>query len=231
MFGFFVTRLALFIVSLAVSFGFDREWGRRRDRSTSAERTKEITTTECQLAIRSHFVFLQVSAAARSGEQSERFRFDVDEQTSNCCYALVKFRLFKPLEISKKATDPRGKVFLKEPFLRVGCRGKASAGHTSHYFAKDGGVIFRFVLLFGPDDSERAQIVAQPRQRAFVQKAGEIVGAVGQQFASADTDEQFEKLAPKEFGVGFLRSLRQGRVRGSELRRIAANSGQRLEQR
>ena len=40
-----------------------------------------------------------------------------------------------------------------------------------------------------------AQILAQPRQRAFVQEAGDVIGAVGQQFAAADADEQIEKFA------------------------------------
>ncbi len=146
-------------------------------------------------------------------------------------YVPVEICPLQPLEISKKATDPWSKMLLKQPLLRARCRCKASAGQARHYFAKDGGVIFRFVLLFVAHDSEHAQIVAQPCQRALVEKAGEIVGAVRQQFASADTDEQLEKFALKEFAVGFFRSSRQCRVRGSELRRIAANSGQRLEQR
>ena len=39
------------------------------------------------------------------------------------------------------------------------------------------------------------EIVAQPRQRPLVQEAGEIVGAVGQQLAAAEPDEEIEVLA------------------------------------
>ena len=42
---------------------------------------------------------------------------------------------------------------------------------------------------------KRRQILAQPRQRPLVQEAGEIIGAVGQQLAAADADEQIEEFA------------------------------------
>ena len=39
-----------------------------------------------------------------------------------------------------------------------------------------------------------AQILAHPRQRTLVKKAGQIVGGIGQQFAAAEADEEIEEL-------------------------------------
>ena len=66
-------------------------------------------------------------------------------------------------------------MFLEEALLRIWRGRKASTSQTSHDFAKDGGVVFRFALLFSPHDSEHAQIVAQPGQWTLVQKASEII--------------------------------------------------------
>ena len=56
-------------------------------------------------------------------------------------------------------------------------------------------MILRLDLALGALDAERAEIVAQPRQRPLVQEAGEIIGAVGQQFAAAEPDEEVEVFA------------------------------------
>ena len=66
-------------------------------------------------------------------------------------------------------------MFLEEPLLRpIGCR-ELPPSQPSHDLAKDGGVIFWLGLSFGAFNAVRAQIFAQPRQRPFVEKAGEIV--------------------------------------------------------
>ena len=56
-------------------------------------------------------------------------------------------------------------------------------------------MIFRFVLLLDAFDAERGEILTQPRQRPLVQEAGDIIGAVGHQFAAADADEEIEEFA------------------------------------
>ena len=56
-------------------------------------------------------------------------------------------------------------------------------------------MIFRLAVAFDALDAERREVVAQPRQRALVQEAGEIVRAVGQQLAAAEADEQIEEFA------------------------------------
>ena len=71
-------------------------------------------------------------------------------------------------------------------------------------------MILRLAIAVGALDAERRQILAQPRQRALVQEAGEIIGAVGQQLAAADADEQIEELALDLRDVVRLRPLRPG---------------------
>ena len=90
-------------------------------------------------------------------------------------------------------------------------------------------MIFRFVLALGALDAERGEILAQPRQRALVQEPGNVVGAVGHQFAAADADEQIEKFALDFRGVGAARRFRETDMRGTERRRIAAQRGQPLQ--
>ena len=65
-------------------------------------------------------------------------------------------------------------------------------------------MIFRFHLAFGAFDAERAQILAQSRQRPLVEKAGEIIRAVRKQLAAPDADEKIEKLALDLFDARIL---------------------------
>ena len=91
-------------------------------------------------------------------------------------------------------------------------------------------MILGLAVAFGALDAERRQIAAQPRQRTLVQEAGEIVRAVGQQFAAAEPDEQVEVLALDALDRGFARGLRERGMRDAERRRIAAQAGEALQQ-
>ena len=91
-------------------------------------------------------------------------------------------------------------------------------------------MILGLVLPLGAFDAERGKILAQPRQRPLVEEAGEIIGAVGQQLAAPDADEQIEKFALDLLGVGRARGLRQSGVRHAERRRVAAQLGDAREQ-
>src|SRR6185437_5234855 len=98
--------------------------------------------------------FLQVSAAARSGRQSESFRFNFNKQAADRSEAPVEVRILHLLQIDEKASDPWGKMVLEELLLCVQRRIQASAGQTSHDFAKDGGMIFRLSLIFSEGDAK-----------------------------------------------------------------------------
>ena len=53
------------------------------------------------------------------------------------------------------------------------------------------------------------QILAQARQWTLVEKAGQIIRTVGQEFAAPDADEEIEKLARDLFGPRIAGGLRQ----------------------
>ena len=81
--------------------------------------------------------------------------------------------------------------------LPVGARRRRelTAGDAGHDLAKDSGVIFRLMLILDPLDAEFDQVFAQAGQRPLVQEAGDVIGAVGQELATPDADEEFEELA------------------------------------
>ena len=66
-----------------------------------------------------------------------------------------------------------------------------------------------------------AEIRAQPRQRALVQEAGEIVRGVGQQFAAAEPDEQVEDIRARRARRWFR--LRPARARHARHRAASAS--------
>ena len=74
-------------------------------------------------------------------------------------------------------------------------------------------------------------MLAQPRQRPLVQEPGEIIRAVGQQFAAAEPDEEIEELALGRVRVGAARRLRERRMREPERARVAAQGRQARQQR
>ena len=74
-----------------------------------------------------------------------------------------------------------------------------------------------------------AKILAQPRQRALVQEAGDVIGAVRHQFAAADADEQIEEFALDLAGVGIAGRVGEADMGDAERRRIAAQRGQPLQ--
>src|SRR5262245_57659426 len=49
-------------------------------------------------------------------------------------------------------------------------------------------------LSLGPLDAHALQIRAQAGERPFVEKAGEIVGSVGQELAATNADEETEEF-------------------------------------
>ena len=89
-------------------------------------------------------------------------------------HVTIKISRLGSLQINEETTNPRCEMFLEEP-PHLNGYWKLTAGHTGHDLAKNGGVILRFRMSFGAFNVVRAEIVAQSRQRPFVEKAGEIV--------------------------------------------------------
>ena len=57
-------------------------------------------------------------------------------------------------------------------------------------------------LSLGPFDADALQICAQAGERPFVEKAGEVIGCIGQQLAAADADEEIEELPLDLVSIG-----------------------------
>ena len=78
-------------------------------------------------------------------------------------------------------------------------------------------VILRLRIVLRALNSERREIVAQPRQRTLMQEASQVVGGIGQHFAAPDADEQVEIFALDLLRVGSWRPPQGagGRVRAA----------------
>ena len=105
--------------------------------------------------------------------------------------------------------------------------GKLAADEARHDLAQGRGVILGLAIALDALDAERAEIGAQPRQRALVQEAGQIVRRVGQQLAAAEPDEQVEVFALDALDGGLARGLRQRGMCDAERRRVAAQPARR----
>src|SRR3546814_13573718 len=71
---------------------------------------------------------------------------------------------------------------------------EAAGDEAGHHLAERGDMIFRLFHVVGARNAQARHVAAQPRQRLLVQKAGVIVGSVGQQLALPDAGEEVEML-------------------------------------
>ena len=78
-------------------------------------------------------------------------------------------------KVSEKASDPRSEMLREDLALPLDWRRKLSADKTRHDFAQNGRVVFGFTLPLDAFDAESRQILAQARQRAFVEKSGQVL--------------------------------------------------------
>ncbi len=108
------------------------------------------------------------------------------------------------------------------------CR-EAAGRKARHDLAQRRRMILGLEIVLDPLDAERGEIVAQARQRALVEKTGQIVRSVRQQFAASETDEQIEIFA-LDLGCGYRCSFGKGRVGAAKRRRIAAQLRDLLKQ-
>src|SRR5437879_5992940 len=111
----------------------------------------------------------------------------------------VEVSRFGCRQVGKEAPNPRNEMFFENLPLPLDRRGKLSADQTGHDLAKNSGVVLGLAQLLHPFDAERQQILAQARQRTLVEKAGQVIRAVGQQLTATDADEEIEILARDPF--------------------------------
>src|SRR3546814_5514312 len=90
---------------------------------------------------------------------------------------------------------------------------EAAGDEAGHHLAERGDMIFRLFHVVGARNAQARHVAAQPRQRLLVQKAGEIVGSVGQQLALPDAGEEVEMLLARRLDGG---AARRGGQRSEE---------------
>src|SRR5262249_42070028 len=83
-------------------------------------------------------------------------------------------------------------------------------------------MVLGLVVALGALDPEPTQVLAQACEWALVEKAREIVGAVRQELAAADADEEVEELALGALDRGGGRGLGERRMGHAERARVAA---------
>ncbi len=76
-----------------------------------------------------------------------------------------------------------------------------------------------------------SKYLVQARERTLVQKTGQIVGSVRQQFSASEADEEIEIFPLDALARGAARRLRKRGMRQPERTCIAAQRGETLEQR
>ena len=94
---------------------------------------------------------------------------------------------------------------------------------TSHRIAD---VVLGLALRLDALDAEPAEVLAHPGERALVQEAGEVVGAVGQELAPRDADEEIEELPRDRLRARRGGSLRERDMGEAERARVALEVGE-----
>ena len=117
-------------------------------------------------------------------------------------------------------------MFVEDQAIGIGRRRQTAVRQSRHDLAQNSGVIFRLHHALGARDADNAKILAQPRQWTLVQEAGEIIRAIRQQLAAAETDEQIEELAFDAMHVGMGGGFGERDMRHPERAGIAAQLGQ-----
>src|SRR5882757_8855446 len=93
--------------------------------------------------------------------------------------------------------------------------GNCAADQARHHLTKSCNVILGLGLIH-PLDTEKLEGLAQFHERATVQRAGQILGRVGQELALGQSDEQVEILTGSACFAGSARSLGERRMRHAE---------------
>ena len=145
--------------------------------------------------------------------QLERFCLGFQEEPTERSHLTIKLCCCRSFQINEEATNPRGEMFLEKILLHSAGRWELAAGHPGHDLAKSSSVILRLHLSLGAFDTVRAEILAQSRQRPFVEKAGEVIRSVGKQIAASNSNEQGEIFARDAFCARIAGCLRKGYMR------------------
>src|SRR5262249_57581254 len=157
------------------------------------------------------------SAWRRSQRQRESLVFDFHEYSPDGSDAAVELGRLGVFEIGEKAPDPGRHMGMEYWAARLLRAGQFADGEPGHDLAQDTGMILRIGDVVGASNAEPSEVPAQARERPLVQKAGEIIGGIGQKLATTDADEQVEVFALDYARLGDVCSFGQCCMRSVEL--------------
>jgi hypothetical protein len=157
--------------------------------------------------------------------QREGCGLDLDEHPAEGRHRAIEIGRLGAFEVGEKSPDPGRQMLLEQlPVGTCRCR-QLAVGEAGHDLAQDRGVVFRPALTFRPLDSKSSQVRAQARQWPLMQKPGEIIRAVGQEFPAPEPDEEIEIFALDALGAGSGGGLRKRRRRADWRRRSIRRDG------
>src|SRR5262245_57469678 len=93
-------------------------------------------------------------------------------------------------------------MFLEDFTIRSSGSSHIASSEPCHDFTKDRSVILRLQLTLDPLDAEAPKVLAQSRERALMEKTGQVVGRIGEKLAAPQPDEEIEELPPHAFNTG-----------------------------
>jgi hypothetical protein len=84
-------------------------------------------------------------------------------------------------------------------------------------------VVLGLAHPFGPFHAECSQVVTQANERAIVQKPGQVIRSIRQEFAASDSYEKLEELPLRLLDRGSSGGFRQCDVNKADRRGIASD--------
>ena len=87
-------------------------------------------------------------------------------------------------------------------------------------------MVLRLGVFLAPLDAKGGEGFTHQRKRALIQKPGQVIGGIGQQFAACHTDEKLEILALDSGRLGLARRRGEDAMDPPEPARIAVEGGQ-----
>src|SRR5712664_1134528 len=160
-----------------------------------------------------------------SRREGEGLRFNVHERSPQRAHASVEVSRFDVLQIDKEAPYPARQMLFKELAIGAGRHREIATDQTCHDFRENGDVILRLRMPVVPFNAEMLKGFAQPRQRASVERARQIMRCIRQQRALPEPGEQIKILTRRACLIGSGRGLREIRMCGSEQACVAAQQG------
>jgi hypothetical protein len=162
----------------------------------------------------------QASQQKISDGQFLRRQFNLNGHAAKRAHGAVKARGFRHFQISKKATRPGAEMAGEKRLGRCGTTLKYARQQPRKAFAFGCDVILGLGNAIGAFNAKPREIPAQISERAFMQKARDVIRSEGQQFAAPEADEQIVEFALNALRIGGGGGLSQGAVAFAKRRGI-----------